>query len=147
MDKENAPPGASDEAGPNNSQTHPSKKLKTSHTSSALTFTSTAERQRTFSEDLCKLLVSCGISWNALSNPEMKLFIGKWIPDVALQDRRIISGRVLDSEVNKVEEKVISKVKGKMATGQCDGWDNIAKTHVVTSMITVEHEVSLAVCK
>ena len=41
---------------------------------------------------------------------------------------------------------MISKVKGKMATGQCDGWDNIAKTHVVTSMITVEHEVSLAVC-
>ena len=76
----------------------------------------------------------------------MKLFIGKWIPDVAQQDRRIISGQVLDSEVNKVEEKVISKVKGKMATGQCDGWDNIAKTHVVTSMITVEHEVSLAVC-
>lgn len=75
MDKENAPPGASDEAGPNNSQTHPSKKLKMSHISSAFTFTSTAEHQRTFSEDLCKLLVSCSISWNALSNPGMKLFM------------------------------------------------------------------------
>ena len=92
MDKENAPPGALDEASPSDSQTHPSKKLKTGHTSSALTFTSTAERQRTFSEDLCKLLVSCGILWNALSNLGMKLFIGKWIPGVALQDWRIISG-------------------------------------------------------
>jgi hypothetical protein len=76
----------------------------------------------------------------------MRLFMGKWISDVALQDRRIISGRVLDSEVQKVENRVIGKVKGKMATGQCDGWDNIAKTHVVTSMMTVEHEVSLAAC-
>jgi hypothetical protein len=92
MDKENAPPGALDEAGPSDSQTHPAKKLKAGHTSSALTFTSTVECQRTFSEDLCKLLVSCGISWNALSNPEMKLFIGKWILGVALQDQHIISG-------------------------------------------------------
>ncbi|KIM89370.1 hypothetical protein PILCRDRAFT_61066, partial [Piloderma croceum F 1598] len=49
----------------------------------------------------------------------------------------------LDSVVNKVKEKVISKVKGKRAMGQCDGWDNIVKTHVVTSMITVEHEVTI----
>jgi hypothetical protein len=67
----------------------------------------------------------------------MELFIHKWILDVALQDRCIISRQVLDSEVKKVEDRIIDKVKGKMVTGQCDGWDNIAKTHVVTSMMTV----------
>ena len=87
-DKENAPPSASNLAGPSNNQTRPSKKIQNG--SSAVTFTSAAKRQRTFSEDLCKLFVPCGISWNALSNPEI---MGKWIPDVALQDRRIISGR------------------------------------------------------
>jgi hypothetical protein len=66
----------------------------------------------------------------------------KWVGGVAVQDRRIMSGRILDGEVQKAEQQVIDKVKGKMATGQCDGWDNVAKTHVVTSMMTVEHEVS-----
>src|ERR1700732_790366 len=93
-DKENAPPSTLNQAGPGNGQTRPSKKSKTSHTNPAVTFVSVAECQRTFSEDICKLLVSCGIPWNALSNPEMKLFVGKWIPDVALQDRHIVSGRV-----------------------------------------------------
>jgi hypothetical protein len=98
--------------------------------------------QLDFSQDMCKMLVSCGIPWNAVSNPEMQLFMGKWIPGVVVQDRRILSGRILDGEVKKVETKLIEKVKGKLATGQCDGWENIAKTHVITSMITVEHEVS-----
>jgi hypothetical protein len=44
--------------------------------------------------------------------------------------------------VAKVEARVREKVNGKVATGQCDGWTNIAKTAVVTSMMTVEHEVS-----
>ncbi|KIM74770.1 hypothetical protein PILCRDRAFT_92459 [Piloderma croceum F 1598] len=83
------------------------------HASSAIIFTSTAKCQRTFSEDICKIFVSCGISWNALG---LVYYIGK------------------------AEKKVVGKVKVKMATGQCDSWDNIAKTHVVTSMMTVEHE-------
>jgi len=53
----------------------------------------------------------------------------------------------LDSKVKKVEDRMIDKVKGKMVMGQCDSWDNIAKTHVVTSMMMVEHKVSLAVCE
>jgi hypothetical protein len=44
--------------------------------------------------------------------------------------------------VKKVEARVIEKVKRKLATGQCDGWENIAKTHVVTSMFTIEHKIS-----
>jgi len=148
-DKENDPPSGPipSQAGPSNSQTpHPVKKSRTSHAHSmpGPIHVSAAERQKEFSEDVCKVLVSCGIAWNALSNPQAKLFAEKWIPGVVLQDRRIVSGHILDNEVKKVEEKVTSKLMGKMATEQCDGWDNIAKTHVVTSMMTVEHEVSLA---
>lgn len=66
----------------------------------------------------------------------------KWVGGVTVQDRRIMSGRILDGEVQKAEQHIIDKVKGKVATGQCDGWDNVAKTHIITSMMTVEHEVS-----
>jgi hypothetical protein len=59
--------------------------------------------------------VSCGISWNPVSNPEMWLFIGKWIPGVTVQDKQILSGWILDSKVKKVEAILIEK--GKLAMG------------------------------
>ena len=73
----------------------------------------------------------------------MKTFVKRWIPGVTLQDCCILSGHILDGEVEKVDARVAMKVKGRMATGQCDSWENIAKTHIVTMMITVEHEVSI----
>jgi hypothetical protein len=102
-------------------------------------------RQDEFDQDICKLFVSCGFAWNAASNPEMGLFFRKWIPGAMVPDRRSLSGRVLDGEVAKVEARTKERIAGKMATGQCDGWKNVAKTSIVTSMITVEHEVCLDV--
>ena len=99
--------------------------------------------QENFDDDILKLFVSCGFSWNSASNPQMRLFVEKWIPGANLPDRRALSGRILDREVAKVEARTRERIKGNIATGQCDGWKNVAKTSVVTSMITVEHLVSL----
>jgi hypothetical protein len=98
--------------------------------------------QEDFNDDLLKLFVSCGFSWNSASDPQMGLFVEKWIPGAKLPDRRALSGRILDREVERVEARTRERIKGKVATGQCDGWKNVAKTSVVTSMITVEHMVS-----
>ncbi|EDR03851.1 uncharacterized protein LACBIDRAFT_306593 [Laccaria bicolor S238N-H82] len=49
-----------------------------------------------------------------------------------------MSGQVLDNKVRKVENKVRQKVRGKLATGLCDRWKNIAKTSVVSSLMTVD---------
>ena len=73
----------------------------------------------------------------------MHLFVEKWIPGANLPDRRALSGRILEREVAKVEARMREQIKGNIATGQCDGWKNVAKTSVITSMITVEHLVSL----
>ncbi|KII89273.1 hypothetical protein PLICRDRAFT_175485 [Plicaturopsis crispa FD-325 SS-3] len=99
--------------------------------------------QTEFDQDLCNVFVACGIPWNAAANPQLKLFTQKWIPGAKVPDRRALSGKVLDGEVAKVEEKTRVKIQGKLATGQCDGWKNIAKTSVVTSMVTVKHEAYL----
>ncbi|KIM35265.1 hypothetical protein M413DRAFT_79560, partial [Hebeloma cylindrosporum] len=48
-------------------------------------------------------------------------------------------GRVLDKEVQKVKYGVRQKVEGKLATGQCDGWKNVAKSSIVSSVMTVEN--------
>jgi hypothetical protein len=132
--------------GPSNSAT-PTRLLKRSRTSLS-SFGGDSEwstsLQEDFSDDLLKLFVSCGFSWNSASNPQMGLFVEKWIPGAKLPDRRALSGRILDREVARVEARTREQIKGKIATGQCDGWKNVAKTSVVTSMITVEHVVSSA---
>ena len=100
--------------------------------------------QSDFSGDLCKLFVSSNTAWAAADNPTLHTFIHKWVgSEVVVQDRRIISGRVLDKEVEKVEDEVRRKVQGKLGTGSCDGWKNVAKSSVVTSVMSVENIVSL----
>ena len=100
--------------------------------------------QDDFSGDLCQLFVSSNIAWVTADNPMLHTFIHKWVgPEVVVQDRRIISGRVLDKEVEKVEDEVRRKVRGKLATGSCDGWKNVAKTSVVSSVMSVDNVVSV----
>lgn len=95
-----------------------------------------------FESDVCEWFVACAIPWNAANNPQTHLFSTKWFPkNVFIPDRRILSGRILDAHVKKVEDRVEVKVKGKFATGQCDGWKNVAKTNVITTVMTVENEV------
>jgi len=118
--------------------------LKRAHTS--LDGIPSKDLQAEFEVDVCKLFVSCGIAWNSADNPSMRTFMSKWvIPDVSMPHRRVLSGRVLDGEVKKVENSVRDTVKGKFATGQCDVWKNITKTPVISTVMTVNSEVSYPV--
>jgi hypothetical protein len=104
---------------------------------------SPSDLQDEFSADLCRLLIELNTAWAAADRPGLHRFIQKWVgPEVVVQDRRILSGKVLDQEVQKVEEVIRRKVQGKLATGECDGWKNVAKSNVVTSVMTVDGVVS-----
>ncbi|KAH7913714.1 ribonuclease H-like domain-containing protein [Hygrophoropsis aurantiaca] len=58
----------------------------------------------------------------------------------ASSNRRRMSGVLLDRQVVKVEARTKERIQGKLATGQCDGWKNIAKASLVSSMVTVDFE-------
>ena len=103
-----------------------------------------AESQHAFGSDLCRVFAACGFSWNAADNPELHRFFGHWLPGACVPDRRKLSGAFLDAAALKVKEKVVDAVRGKLATGQCDGWKNVAKTDVVASSMTVQRQVSVA---
>ena len=100
--------------------------------------------QQEFGEDLCKLLIATRSSWNTAHNPQMQLFVEKWIPGAIIPDRRTLSGPILDREVGKVEDKLKLKLKGRKATFQTDGWKNKAKQAIVATMVSVDFEVSSA---
>ena len=101
--------------------------------------------QQEFGEDLCKLLIATRSSWNTAHNPQMQLFVEKWIPGAIVPDRRTLSGPILDREAGKVEEKLKLKLKGRKATFQTDGWKNKAKQAIVATMVSVDFEVSFII--
>ncbi|KAF7331976.1 HAT family dimerization protein [Mycena kentingensis (nom. inval.)] len=96
------------------------------------------EQQEQFARDVCRLLVSCNWSWNCVSNPEFLLFFSKYVPEAKIPDRDVLSGRILDTLTREVEAGMKEKVRGKWATGQCDGWKSIAKDNIITTSSTVE---------
>jgi hypothetical protein len=122
----------------------PLKRARTSLSSidDAATEVWSTGHQQEFNKDMLKLFASCGFAWNSASNPQMGLFVEKYIPGARVPDCRALSGHILDSEVAKVEARTKERIMGKMATGQCDGWKNVAKTSVVTSMITVTVQIA-----
>ncbi|KAJ2986487.1 hypothetical protein NUW54_g9747 [Trametes sanguinea] len=103
----------------------------------------TAKRQAEFAADMCKLFAMCNIPWNAAENPQLEIFFEKWVPGAQVPSRRQLSGKHLQEAVKTVRSSTRAAVQGKYATGQSDGWKNIAKTSVITSMMTVDREVHL----
>ena len=55
-----------------------------------------SELQQEFGKDFCKLLIATRSSWNTAHNPQMQLFVEKWIPGAIIPDRRTLSGSILD---------------------------------------------------
>jgi hypothetical protein len=98
--------------------------------------------QQEFGEDFCKLLIATRSAWNIAQNPQLRLFVEKWIPGAIVPSRRTLSGPILDREAGKVEEKLKLKLKGRKATFQTDGWKNKAKQAIVATMVSVAFEVS-----
>ncbi|KAF9471055.1 hypothetical protein BDN70DRAFT_939231 [Pholiota conissans] len=79
--------------------------------------------------------------WVAANNPVFREFVAKWISTtLVVPDRWVISGWVFDDIVKEVVDRMVTVVKGKMATGQCDRWKNIAKTSLVSTVMTVENQ-------
>ena len=101
------------------------------------------ETKDEFQYNLCLAFISSGIAWNAISDVQLWHFLEKWIPGAEIPDRRKLAGPILDKEVTRVISKTRLHTAGRFATGQSDGWKNIAKASVVTSMIIADFEVSM----
>ncbi|KAI0731582.1 hypothetical protein C8Q72DRAFT_970140 [Fomitopsis betulina] len=63
----------------------------------------------------------------------------KYVGQANLPGRKELSGRVLDEQADKVTERMKAEVKGCYVTGQCDGWKNISKDHIIATIINAEY--------
>ena len=103
--------------------------------------------QNDFAADLCKLFVACDIPWNIADHPQFHLFFEKWLPDAQLPERRSLSGVCLREVSNNAIAAEKTRVANKLAMGQSDGWKNIAKTNVTSSLMSVQRQVVNALSK
>ncbi|KAJ7258558.1 ribonuclease H-like domain-containing protein [Mycena rebaudengoi] len=85
--------------------------------------------QEEFAQDLCKLFLN--------------LFFSKYVPEAKIPDRRVLSGRVLDSLAAQTEAAMKSNVGGRHGTGQCDGWKTNAKAAIISTSVTVDATLHL----
>ncbi|TFY66832.1 hypothetical protein EVG20_g4259 [Dentipellis fragilis] len=95
--------------------------------------------QAEFAIDLCRLFLVANIAWWALDIPFVRRFFRKYVSRARLPGRKELSGRVLEEEVKKVTGGIKAKVDGLYATGQCDGWQNISKDHILATMVNAEY--------
>ncbi|KAI4519678.1 hypothetical protein K525DRAFT_205497 [Schizophyllum commune Loenen D] len=82
----------------------------------------TPAAQAEFERDFLKLLIVMNVAMLAANDPYVKHFFEKYVPGARLPDRKQLSNRILDDEVNHVTAAVASDVKGQYATGTVDGW-------------------------
>lgn len=100
------------------------------------------ELQHAYEDDLADMFTANGWSWKAVESDEFVDFSKKWVhPNIKVPSANHLSGPVLDRRVAQVEEDLKAQLAYKVGTGQCDGWKNITKTHLVGSLVTVDHEV------
>ncbi|KAF8593718.1 hypothetical protein BDV93DRAFT_460449 [Ceratobasidium sp. AG-I] len=99
-----------------------------------------AEQQKRFETDLCKLFVANGYPWSSVNNPETHIFYNTWFPEISLPDRHKLSGPILQRQVNAANDSMHDAIKGRIATGMSDGWKNIRRTSLLASMLSVDYK-------
>jgi hypothetical protein len=119
------------------------RRLSSLTTEGQVSYNWTPSLRNEFNDDLVKMMVSTGSSWNFANNPQVGLFMTKWVPRSSVPDRRTLSGPVLNRLVGNVEESMKEKLRGKMVMGTCDGWKNIAKQSIMAMMIMAGREVCI----
>ena len=100
--------------------------------------------QKLFGDDLAKVFAANSLAWNVAENAQFRAFLHKWLPSAQVPGRRALSGTHLNNAAEEAVTQAIGGVAGRYAMGQCDGWKSIAKTNMVSSVMSVDFQVRTA---
>lgn len=91
---------------------------------------------------MCSFInISTGLAFSWVDNPEFVKFCQEFIPEARIPKRRALSNRILPTMLRDIRAGIKSKVEGKLATVQCDGWTGANSHHLVAFMVTVQKQV------
>ncbi|KAI0762361.1 hypothetical protein C8Q74DRAFT_1206957, partial [Fomes fomentarius] len=84
---------------------------------------------------LARLTVSCGWALTWVENPEWLEFCNKFIPGAPTPMRKVLTQRIIPSEVKRYRDIAKLACKGKMGMLQCDGFTVRNRHHLIVFMI------------
>jgi hypothetical protein len=88
-----------------------------------------------FHPDTCRLFLELGAAWSGADRPFVRKYFQKHVTGrPALPSSGTLSGRVLDEESAKVVASWREETKDEYGSGQSDGWKNVQKRNLVTSV-------------
>ncbi|KAF8334907.1 uncharacterized protein EI90DRAFT_3288007 [Cantharellus anzutake] len=92
--------------------------------------------QTAIEQQLLHATVSAGWSFLSVNDPEVTKLFSMLNPGFKLPTRKCLSGKILDVEYNLHQEGLTQMMDGAYATGQCDGWKDTSKNHIIAFMIS-----------
>ena len=100
-----------------------------------------AERQRQFESSLTHLTVACNFPLNWVENFEALRFFENFVPEASLPSRKVLTNRLIPTELEHFRAEAKQHAAGSLATIQCDDWTGLNKHHLVAFMLTANQRV------
>ena len=88
------------------------------------------------------MLISGGVSWNFVQNPEFVHWSHSMNPGYTLLTPQKLSGEILNCVYEKAQKWNTDVQQGGLGTGTCDGWEDPKKHHLQGSMVHANGVVS-----
>ena len=101
----------------------------------------TSERQNLFESRIARITASAGLPLAWIENVEWQAFVDDFIPQAQLPSRKVLTSRIIPAELQQYQALSKSRVNGKNATAQCDGWTGENFHHFIAFTMTVNREV------
>lgn len=102
----------------------------------------TSNRQHEFESDLVRMFATANFPISSIEEEEVRKFFSKWIPGASIPWAKRFGGSILSKEVGRLGNELKSRVKGRLATVQCDGWKDVSRKHLIPFMFTADRTVS-----
>jgi hypothetical protein len=103
----------------------------------------TTQDQADFENHLIRMTASADFSFSWVENPEWLSFVERFIPLANSPSRKVLSTRILDTNLEKTRTLARSVAKGSFVTLQADGWTGLNTHHLVAFMMTTGSKVCL----
>ncbi|KAI0755919.1 hypothetical protein BC629DRAFT_1296554 [Irpex lacteus] len=101
----------------------------------------TSETQRRFESRIARVTASANIPLSWVDDPEVQAFFADFIPAARPISRRVLTSRLLPTELDAQRAVLLPRIEGGEATLQCDGWSAGNFHHYTGFTLTVKKEV------
>jgi len=98
-------------------------------------------RQEAQERQMLRTFISNGWAFLGANNPEFCKFVDGFQSGFKYPNRNKLSGPLLSAEFKTTQDGLTKLQKGAYATGQCDGWKDITRNHLIAFMVSASDTV------